>query len=30
VATVSAKLALTEWLVKRGWRPFLNEPERRK
>ncbi|MBN0872101.1 hypothetical protein JTL93_38330, partial [Pseudomonas aeruginosa] len=22
---VGAKLALTEWLVQRGWRPFLNE-----
>jgi triphosphatase len=22
IAAVSAKLALTEWLVNRGWRPF--------
>ncbi len=27
---VGAKLALTEWLVQRGWRPFLNEAEREK
>jgi triphosphatase len=29
VATVSAKLALTEWLVNRGWRPFLNAGEKK-
>ena len=27
---VAAKLALTEWLVQRGWRPFLNEAGEKK
>ena len=27
---VGAKLALTEWLVQRGWRPFLNEAGEKK
>lgn len=27
---VGAKLALTEWLIQRGWRPFLNEAGEKK
>lgn len=30
IATVSAKLTLTEWLVSRGWRAFLNENGQKK
>jgi inorganic triphosphatase YgiF len=30
IAAVSAKLALTEWLVNRSWRAFLNENAQKK
>lgn len=30
IAAVSAKLALTEWLVSRSWRAFLNENAQKK